>query len=128
MTDTDAAVPAPQILGVDNILIGVGDLAEARAFYGGVLGLKEKFARPDLALFAIGAEAPGLLLRREPDPRPGAMRVWLEVPDARALAASLHAEPFEVATGWTIEITDPWSNVIGLTDYTKRPDLARPRP
>jgi hypothetical protein len=30
-----------------------------------------------------------------------------------------------VFTGWTVEIPDPWGNVIGLTDYTKQPHLAR---
>ena len=33
---------------------------------------------------------------------------------------------FEVATGWTVEVADPWGNVIGLTDYTKDPSRARP--
>jgi len=54
--------------------------------------------------------------------------------DARDAAAELHArgvrllaEPFEVATGWTVEFTDPWGNVIGLTDYTKAPERGRPR-
>ncbi|MCA2224362.1 VOC family protein [Nonomuraea aurantiaca] len=38
------------ILGVDNILVGVGDLARAREFYGGVLGLREKSATEEMAL------------------------------------------------------------------------------
>lgn len=113
-----------RILGVDNILVGVGDLARAREFYGGVLGLEERFSTDELALFAIGRETPGLLVRVQ-EGRPGSMRVWLEVPDARAAAAELGIEPFEVFTGWTVEVPDPWGNVIGLTDYTKRPDLAR---
>jgi hypothetical protein len=42
-------------------------------------------------------------------------RVWLEVADARATAevlaragVSTLADPFEVATGWTVEIANPW--------------------
>jgi hypothetical protein len=34
-------------------------------------------------------------------------------------------EPFAVATGWTVELADPWGNVLGFTDYTKRPELGR---
>jgi hypothetical protein len=34
-------------------------------------------------------------------------------------------EPFELQTGWTVELADPWGNVVGLTDYTKRPELGR---
>ncbi|WP_433512608.1 VOC family protein [Nonomuraea sp. CA-143628] len=112
------------ILGVDNILVGVGDLARAREFYGGVLGLREKFATEELALFAIGGETPGLLVRVQ-EGRPGSMRVWLEVPDARAAAKEVGGEAFEVFTGWTVEIADPWGNVIGLTDYVKQPRLSR---
>jgi predicted enzyme related to lactoylglutathione lyase len=58
--------------------------------------------------------------------------VWLEVGDARATADALAAagiQPlapvFPVATGWTVEIADPWGNVIGFTDYGKRPELGR---
>ncbi|NUP78403.1 MAG: VOC family protein [Nonomuraea sp.] len=112
------------VLGIDNVLVGVGDLARAKEFYGGVLGLREKFSTEQLALFAIGGERPGLLVRVQ-DPSPGSMRVWLEVPDARAVAADLGIEPFEVFTGWTVEVPDPWGNVVGLTDYTKQPHLSR---
>ncbi|MFC5833073.1 VOC family protein [Nonomuraea insulae] len=75
-------------------------------------------------LYAIGEETPGLLVRVH-DTRPGSMRVWLEVPDARAVAAESGIEPFEVFTGWTVEVPDPWGNVIGLTDYGKQPSLSR---
>jgi hypothetical protein len=54
------------------------------------------------------------------------------VADARKAAACLAAagiapldDPFPVATGWTVEIADPWGNVIGFTDYGKRPELGR---
>ncbi|WP_433437507.1 VOC family protein [Nonomuraea sp. CA-141351] len=113
-----------RVLGVDNILVGAGDPVRAKEFYGGVLGLEEKFSTEETALFAIGEETPGLLVRVQ-EGRPGSMRVWLEVPDARAAADELGLEPFEVFTGWTVEVPDPWGNVIGLTDYTKQPHLAR---
>jgi predicted enzyme related to lactoylglutathione lyase len=35
------------------------------------------------------------------------------------------APPFEVFTGWTVEFADPWGNRIGLTDYTKKPEMGR---
>ncbi|GAA3221441.1 hypothetical protein GCM10020256_28240 [Streptomyces thermocoprophilus] len=61
-------------------------------------------------------------------------RLWIEVPDARAMGERLAAagippleEPFSVATGWTVEVADPWGNVVGFTDYTKRPELGRRR-
>lgn len=126
-----------QILGVDNVLVPVGDLDGATEFYVAKLGLAVKFAVPQqgLALFEVGGGGPGILVRVDPEAGrggPPAMRLWLEVPDARSAAEELTgrgievlAPAFEVATGWAVEVADPWGNVIGLTDYLKRPELAR---
>jgi predicted enzyme related to lactoylglutathione lyase len=139
MTPDPIATPgALDVLGVDNVLIAVGDFEVALDFYEGTLGLPVKFQVPSLgvAAFRLGPEEPGLLVRagaihaQEARETP---RVWLEVRDARAAAAELRergveplAEPFEVATGWTVEVADPWGNVVGLADYTKDPARARP--
>src|SRR5262245_31744878 len=85
-----------------------------------------------IALFSIGNETVGLLARVAPQTSSGGMRVWLEVADARAAATVLSGrglsplrDPFETATGWTVEVSDPWGNVVGLTDYTLRPERGR---
>ncbi len=131
---------ALDVLGVDNVLLAVGDLDAALDFYAGALGLPVKFQIDALgvACFRLGAEEPGLLLRAgsvHPQGPRDTPRIWLEVRDAWAASAELQrrgvaplAEPFEVATGWTVEVADPWGNVIGLTDYTKDPARARPAP
>ncbi|MFR9796322.1 VOC family protein [Streptomyces sp. MS06] len=127
-----------ELLGFDNVLLPVGDLDRAVAFYeraGFAVGFR--FDEAGIALLQVGGETPGILLRQEdglghrPPPWPSP-RIWLEVPDARAAARRLAAtgvtpldEPFSSATGWTVEIADPWGNVVGFTDYTKRPELAR---
>ncbi|WP_328829530.1 MULTISPECIES: VOC family protein [unclassified Streptomyces] len=127
-----------ELLGFDNVLLPVGDLGEAVGFYeraGFTVGFRLDEA--GIALLKVGGETPGVLLRQEeglghrPPPWPSP-RVWLEVPDARRAARHLTAAgvalldpPFSVATGWTVEIADPWGNVLGLTDYSKRPELAR---
>jgi predicted enzyme related to lactoylglutathione lyase len=128
------------VLGIDNVLFDVGDLERARHLYGGLLGLEEKFAFPQVGLvcFRLGDEEPGLLVRacgaEEAPPRPSP-RLWLEVPNARAAAAvlgdagvALLEEPRELRTGWVVELADPWGNVIGLTDYLNDPSRARPVP
>ncbi|MET8977832.1 VOC family protein [Streptomyces sp. NPDC004539] len=127
-----------ELLGFDNVLLPVGDLAEAVRFYeraGFAVGFR--FDEGGIALLKVGRETPGILLRQEEalghrPPPWGCTRVWLEVPDARAVARRLTAagvapldEPASVSTGWTVEIADPWGNVLGFTDYTKRPELAR---
>ncbi|MFJ9628731.1 VOC family protein [Streptomyces sp. NPDC091280] len=127
-----------ELLGFDNVLLPVGDLAEAVPFYeraGFTVGFRLDEA--GIAILKVGGETPGVLLRQEeglghrPPPWPSP-RVWLEVPDARRAARHLTGigvelldAPLSVATGWTVEIADPWGNVIGFTDYTKRPELAR---
>ncbi|MFI9404225.1 VOC family protein [Nocardia sp. NPDC052316] len=126
------------IRGIDNVLVPVGNLAAALEFYANGLGLSVRFTVPErgIALFGVAAETPGIMAMVDPAAghgSPPAIRIWLEVPDARAAAAELEGRgvdmltaPFEVATGWSVEVADPWGNVIGLTDYLKRPDLARP--
>ncbi|CAL9444042.1 VOC family protein [Streptomyces sp. enrichment culture] len=127
-----------ELLGFDNVLLPVGDLGEAVSFYGRA-GFPVGFRLDEagIAMLTVGRETPGLLLRQEEGLRPQPPhwpggRVWLEVRDAREAAGSLRDagiglldEPFPVATGWTVEFADPWGNVVGLTDYTKRPGLAR---
>ncbi|MFE5404091.1 VOC family protein [Streptomyces sp. NPDC056580] len=127
-----------ELLGFDNALFPVGDLGEAVDFYeraGFTVGFRLDEA--GIALLKVGGETPGILLRAEealghrspPWPPP---RLWLEVPDARAAARALAGagiapldEVFPGATGWTVEIADPWGNVLGFTDYSKRPELGR---
>ncbi|WP_425830357.1 VOC family protein [Streptomyces fractus] len=126
------------ILGFDNTLLPVGDLAEAVAFYERVgFPVKCRIDEAGIALLAAGKETPGLLLRAEEGfghrpPAWPAARLWLEVPDARATADTLRAAgidlldpPFSTSTGHVVEFADPWGNVIGFTDYLKRPELAR---
>ncbi|MEV0126416.1 VOC family protein [Streptomyces sp. NPDC050703] len=133
-----SAEPSAPLLGFDNVLFPVGDLGEAVGFYeraGFPVALR--LDELGLAILKVGKETPGVLLRVEDGILPRtpvwpSPRLWLEVPDARAKGRALTAagivliaEPFSVATGWTVEIADPWGNVIGFTDYLKRPELAR---
>ncbi|MFD5076022.1 VOC family protein [Streptomyces sp. NPDC058371] len=127
-----------ELLGFDNVLLPVGDLGEAVAWYeraGFPVGFRLDEA--GIAVLKVGKETPGVLLRLDEElshrPPPWASpRVWLEVRDARATADALTTagirpldEPFSTATGWTVEVADPWGNIVGFTDYSKRPELRR---
>jgi predicted enzyme related to lactoylglutathione lyase len=126
-----------EVLGVDNIMLAVGDLDQARTFYEATLGLPVKFAVPQAGIvgYRLGDEEPGLMIRLQAMPPSRARvtpRVWLEVKDARAAAnalrgkgAALLSEPMEILTGWAVELADPWGNVLGLTDYVKDPAKGR---
>ncbi|MFE9628159.1 VOC family protein [Streptomyces sp. NPDC006527] len=126
------------LLGFDNVLLPVGNLGQAVGFYERAgFAVKFRFDEAGIALLECGGETPGILLREEEalghrPPPWGSPRLWLEVPDARATARRLASagippldEPFAVATGWTVEVADPWGNVLGFTDYSKRPELGR---
>ncbi|WP_053914627.1 extradiol dioxygenase [Streptomyces sp. TP-A0875] len=118
-----------EVLGFDNVLLPVGDLGAAVGFSRRAgFPVAFRLGEAGIALSRAGAGTPGLLLRAEegfghrPPPWP-TVRVWLEVPDARAAAGALRAagvapldEPFPGATGWTVEFAHSWGNVVGLTD------------
>jgi predicted enzyme related to lactoylglutathione lyase len=126
-----------EVLGIDNVMLAVGDLQQARAFYESILGLPVKFAVPQAGVvgYQLGGEEPGLMIRLQSLPASPARdtpRIWLEVRDARAAATALRrkgarllAEPMEILTGWAVEVADPWGNVLGLTDYVKDPAKGR---
>ncbi|MFJ3956765.1 VOC family protein [Arthrobacter sp. NPDC090010] len=126
-----------RILGIDNIVLDVADVGEARRFYGELLGLAEKCYFPEAGVvgYRIGREEPGLVLRQRPG---GALtegrgpRLWLEVVDAEEAAAELTLAgvaiingPLKIRTGMVVEVADPFGNVIGVVDYSSAPESAR---
>ncbi len=119
------------ITGLDNILLAIDDLDDARFFYGELLGLEKKFefGESGLIAFQLPGLEPALILREDrhgiTNPTTRTPRIWLTVDDARAACAELQqqgviplAEPFETRTGWVVEVRDPAGNVIGLADYS----------
>lgn len=86
-----------------------------------------------MALFEIGSERPGLILKQSAKEHLNSKACfWVEVSDASGVAkevkgAGIHelGPLLETATGFTVEVTDLWGNVVGFADYRKRPDMAR---
>ena len=120
---------AHEILGIDNVLFAVDDLEESVRFYEACgLELKFRMDAAGMALFSIGAEEPGLLIRRSDTAAGG--KLWVEVRNAADAAAQLakagiETTLIETATGVTAEAMDPSGNVMGFADYSKRPEMAR---
>src|SRR4029453_516186 len=134
-----AAVSDITVLGLDNVLLDVGDLEVAKGFYGGRPGLGVKFAFPDAGVvgFRLGDEEAGLVVRAgdvAPGPPRPSPRLWLGGPAPPAggqapapAGVALLSEPRELRTGWLVEVADPWGNVVGLTDYLLPPQPPPPR-
>ncbi len=114
----------PEPRGIDNVFVGVADLDEGVAWYERVAGLGVKLRTPDMAVLDVGGDVAGVVLVRTESRSP--VKLWLEVADATSVAAGLGTTTFPIGTGLTTEVADPWGNVIGFTDYSRRPELARP--
>ena len=99
-------------LRLDNVILAVPDLARAVDWYRERVGLRPVVVREEVAVLHPADGGAGLCLRL-----PSHSTVWFEVDDARAVAAGLGLEAFRIATGWSVEMTDPWGNTVGLTDY-----------
>ena len=118
----------PALKGIDNVLFSVTDLDAAVAFYTACgFALKFRVDQAKMALFSIGSEEAGLLIRAT---GPGSGKLWVEVASADAAAIELNAAGIattrlETMTGITVEATDPSDNVVGFADYSKRPEMTR---
>src|SRR5450631_2928617 len=114
----------------DNFFLPAADLTSAREFYGDTLGLPVKFdfsARGMLA-FRVGDEEAAIILRNHTDVKPA---IWFEVDDVNITYSELRekglrflSEPYEIFTGLAVEFEDPFGNRLGITDYSKKPELS----
>ncbi len=115
----------------DNFFLPAADLEKGRKFYQEILGLPVKFdfSAHGLLAFSVGDEEPAIILRSHPDVKPS---ILFEVDDVRVAYAELKAkgvnflsEPYEINTGLAAEFEDPFGNRLGITDYSKAPELSR---
>jgi predicted enzyme related to lactoylglutathione lyase len=114
----------------DNFFLPAADLARGREFYQGILGLPVKFdfSSHGLLAFNVGEEEPAIILRSHPNTKPS---ILFEVEDVKIAYQELKekgvvflSEPYEINTGLAVELEDPFGNRLGITDYSKRPELS----
>jgi catechol 2,3-dioxygenase-like lactoylglutathione lyase family enzyme len=134
-----------QSQGFHHLAVQVRDLERVAGFYRDVLGLRElrRHRRPDGTLRAIWIEVPGggfIALeqsRAEPAPassegRPGYSLIALGIaPEERKrIAEELVDKGVAIVqeTKWTLYITDPEGNQIGLSHYPDEPGPATSSP
>lgn len=113
----------------DNFFMGVSNLAEARKYYEGTLGLKLKFdfSKKGMIAFNVGDEEPAIILKDESVFQNIKPTIWFEVENVENEYIKLKengvkflSEPFEIMTGMAVEFEDPFGNRLGITDYTKK--------
>ena len=112
----------------DNFFLPTDDLYEAVNFYTN-LGLSEKFNFSDKGMiaFSVGEEEPAIILKdiaRFPDQKP---TIWFVLNDVLTEYKKLEergirfiSKPYPIGTGIAVEFKDPFGNVLGITDYSKR--------
>jgi predicted enzyme related to lactoylglutathione lyase len=119
----------------DNFFLPTDNLEKGKDFYQRILGLRLKFdfSERGMMAFKVGDREPAIILKdlkKFPAARP---TIWFVVDDVikehdRLKAEGVHflSEPFEIPTGMAVEFEDPFGNMLGITDYSKRNVQARP--
>lgn len=85
--------------------------------------LKFRSNAKGLALHQVGDEVPGLAVRTSPTPAADACG-WRSMTPRPRLVPD-RCRRVDTATGVTMEVDDPWGNVLGFADYRFRPELGR---
>ena len=119
------------ISNYDNFFLPSDDLDAAKEFYKDKLGLgiKFDFAEKGMVAFKVGDNEPAIILRKGENARPA---IWLTVDNVKQAYKELQekgiqflGEPFEIGTGTSVEFNEPFRNRLGLTDYTKLPQIEK---
>jgi predicted enzyme related to lactoylglutathione lyase len=114
----------------DNYFLPADNLDVAKDFYKNKLRLDIKFDFADkgMTAFKVGKSEPAIIMSTLKNAKPS---VWFRVDDVQKAYENLKSkgikflsEPFEIRTGFSVEFIDPFGNKLGLTDYTKIPELS----
>lgn len=124
--ETDVAVRVSEIM---QIALTVADVAQAKQFYGDVLGMQFLFDAGNMAFFQCGGVR---VLIGAGEPKPSGTVVYFRVPDLQTTHAALREravdfpqEPQLVARMpdhdlWLAFIRDPSGNLLGLMEERRR--------
>jgi lactoylglutathione lyase len=110
-----AAVPA-RALGVNHIVLEVGDLEEALEFYGRLFELRLRGRVPGMAFLDMGDQFLVLAEGREQAPD-GKRHFGLVVDDREALREALESAETEILPGRGLDFRDPWGNHVQVVEY-----------
>ena len=121
------------LLGLRTVVVKVTDLARAKAWYAGLLGIEPYFDQP----FYVGFNVGGFELGLDPDNsqggpgRGGSTAYWgvedraAVWPRVLALGGRAASEPRDVGEGIKVAaVEDPFGNLIGLIENPHFPNRA----
>jgi len=113
----------------DNYFLPANNLDTAKDFYQNKLGLDIKFdfSERGMVAFKVGDNEPAIILRKADNVKPSILltvdNVRTAYEELKQKGVQFNSEPYEIMTGLSVEFTDPFGNLFGLTDYSKMPQL-----
>ena len=107
----------PRLVGINHVVLEVGELAEALDFYGRIFTLELRVRVPGMAFIDMGDQFLGLseVRSQAPDqPR----HFGLVVDDRAEVRRRLEVEGAEILPGRGLDFRDPWGNHIQVVKYS----------
>ena len=106
---------------IDNLLLRVGDLDTAIAFYGQALGHRLVWRTDEAAGFALPDSEAELVVHTKIGPETDLLveNVELAVAFFETAGGKVLAPPFDIAIGKCAVVQDPFGNVLVMLDQTK---------
>jgi lactoylglutathione lyase len=120
-------VERARLVGINHVALEVGDIDEALAFYGSVFELTLRGRSGGMAFVDMGDQFVALM--RAPHGGPDVHRhVGIVVDDKDAVRAAAVAADIEVSRPPSLDVHDPWGNLLQVVDYreiqfTKTPEI-----
>jgi len=119
----------PRLVSINHIALEVGDIDEARDFYGKIFNFTLRGKRPGNAFIELGDQFINLM--QTPTPHEDRRRHFgLVVDDRSSVRARVEAAGGRLLPGPFLDFLDPWGNRVEVVEYgdiqfTKAPHVLR---
>ena len=106
----------PRPVGINHVVLEVGDLDEALAFYAGILDFELRGRVPGMAFIDMGDQFLVLAEGRTQEPD-GKRHFGLVVDDREAVRRAVEEAGAEVVPTRGLRFRDPWGNNVEVVEY-----------
>jgi catechol 2,3-dioxygenase-like lactoylglutathione lyase family enzyme len=107
----------PRLVGINHVVLEVGELAEALDFYGRIFTLELRGRVPGMAFIDMGDQFL-VLSEGRTQPPDEARHFGLVVDDRAEVRRRLEVEGAEILPGRGLDFRDPWGNHIQVVKYS----------
>jgi catechol 2,3-dioxygenase-like lactoylglutathione lyase family enzyme len=107
----------PRLVGINHVVLEVGDLEEALAFYGRLFAVELRGRVPGMAFVDMGDQFLVLAEGRSQEPD-GERHFGLVVDDRDEVRRRLQEAGAEILGGRGLDFRDPWGNHVQVVQYS----------